>query len=196
MKLIFATNNPHKLEEIKAHIPEKYEVTGLRDAGISEEIPETHDTLEGNAIEKAQYIFEKYSYACFADDTGLEVEALDNRPGVLSARFAGMEGNSKKNIGKLLKEMKGIANRKARFRTVIAFINDNGISTFEGIVNGIITHQESGNNGFGYDPVFIPEGSQKTFAEMSLTEKNKISHRSMALNRFIDHLNTFNPNLP
>jgi XTP/dITP diphosphohydrolase len=107
-----------------------------------------------------------------------------------------MEGNSKKNIGKLLKEMKGIANRKARFRTVIAFINDNGISTFEGIVNGIITHQESGNNGFGYDPVFIPEGSQKTFAEMSLTEKNKISHRSMALNRFIDHLNTFNPNLP
>ncbi|MBN2523031.1 MAG: RdgB/HAM1 family non-canonical purine NTP pyrophosphatase [Bacteroidales bacterium] len=191
MNLIFATNNLHKLEEIRAAAPKQYHISGLKDAGIIEEIPETMDTLEGNAIEKANYIFKKYSLPCFADDTGLEVQALNNRPGILSARYAGPHGNSGKNIEKLLKEMTGIEYRNARFRTIIAFINNKIIETFEGVVEGKIALKEAGENGFGYDPVFIPFGSHKTFAEMTIDEKKRISHRSIALNKFIDFLRDF-----
>ena len=190
MKLIFATNNKHKLAEIKAIVSEKYQISGLNEAGISEEIPETQDSLEGNAIEKAKYIFDKYSCTCFADDTGLEVQALNNKPGIFSARYAGSDCDSKKNIKKLLLELKHFDNRSARFRTIIAYIKDGELITFEGVVHGAITHQEIGVNGFGYDPVFIPSGFDRTFAEMTLHEKNKISHRSIALQKFVTHLNS------
>ena len=190
MNLIFATNNRHKIEEIKAILPENFRISGLQEAGIVEEIPETQDTLEGNAIEKARYIFEKYSLPCFADDTGLEVRALNNKPGVFSARYAGDNGDSKKNIMKLLTELENTEDRIARFKTVIAYINDRKILTFEGVIEGTITYQEKGAKGFGYDPVFMPVGFNKTFAEMALREKNKISHRSLALKRFIHYLNT------
>jgi len=190
MKLIFATNNLHKLEEIRSILPEKYKISGLREAGIIEEIPETQDSIEGNAIEKAKFIYEKYSLPCFADDTGLEVQALSGRPGVYSARYASEEGNSKKNIVKLLKELENIDDRIAWFRTVIAYISNGVFKTFEGHVEGTITSQVQGKNGFGYDPVFVPRGFIKTFAEMPLFEKNQISHRSIALQKFITYLNS------
>ncbi len=189
MKLIFATNNEYKLEEIRANVPEKYQILGLREAGIVEEIPETQDTIEGNALEKARYIFKKYSFVCFADDTGLEVQALHNKPGVHSARYAGSDGDSKKNTDKLLMEMKQVNNRSARFRTIIAYAKNDSLKTFEGLIQGSIAYQAIGVNGFGYDPVFIPSGSTKTFAEMPLVEKNKISHRSIALQKFVAYLN-------
>ena len=190
MKLIFATNNLHKLKEIRSNLPKNYIISGLREAGIFEEIPETQDSIEGNAVEKAKFIYEKYSLPCFADDTGLEVKALGGRPGVYSARYAGEDGNSKNNIVKLLKELENIDDRIARFRTVIAYISNGVLKTFEGCVQGIITNQVQGKNGFGYDPVFIPRGFIKTFAEMPLREKNKISHRSIALQKFIAYLNS------
>lgn len=189
MKLIFATNNQHKIEEIRAAIPDNYSLSGLQEAGIFEDIPETQDSIEGNAIQKATYIFDRYSMPCFADDTGLEVRALNNMPGVYSSRYAGPDGDAKRNITKLLLELQTKDDRFACFRTIIAYIDKGNIKTFEGIVEGNITIQEKGVKGFGYDPVFMPLGINKTFAEMSLIEKNKISHRSIALNKFIQFLN-------
>lgn len=192
MSLIFATNNKHKLEEI-THLTEGIiDVKGLSQVNINEEIPETHETLQENAIEKATYIFEKHGYNCFADDTGLEVEALDGRPGVYSARYAGENCSFEDNVNKLLHELGENKNRKAVFRTVIALIVDGNIKTFEGKVEGTIINDKRGLKGFGYDPVFLPDGYNQTFAEMNLEIKNKISHRARALQKFLEYLKTTN----
>ncbi len=188
MKLVFATNNPNKVKEIKALLGESFEILSLSDIGCTEEIPETQNTLEGNALQKARYIKEKYGYNCFADDTGLLVEALNGEPGVYSARYAGEQKNAKDNIQKLLQKLADENNRKAYFQTSIALILDSEETLFNGVVNGEITHQESGAEGFGYDPVFQPEGKNTTFAEMSLQEKNKISHRGRAFAKMIAYL--------
>lgn len=191
MQLIFATNNIHKINEIRNLVKSNYQVAGLSEMGINEEIPENQETLEENAIEKAKYIFDKYHIACFADDTGLEVDALDGRPGVYSARYAGEGCSFEDNVNKLLKELEGEKNRKARFRTVIAFIDSKGIvKLFEGNVEGYISERKTGSEGFGYDPVFIPDSFDKSFAEMDLDEKNIISHRAKAMQQFISYLNS------
>lgn len=182
-KLVFATNNAHKLEEISSILGEKVELLSLKDINCHADIPETADTLEGNAIQKAEYIYENYGLDCFADDTGLEVEALDGAPGVHSARYAGDGHNSEANMQKLLQNMQGIHNRKAQFRTVICLILDGKMHVFEGIVKGEITKEKHGTSGFGYDPIFIPEGHSKTFAEMNHDTKNKISHRARAVEK-------------
>ncbi len=193
MKIVFATNNAHKLNEIRNALSiaelNQFEVISLQEMGINENIPETQNTLKGNAIQKASYIYKEYSLNCFADDTGLEVEALDNRPGVFSARYAGEGCTYDDNVAKLLDEMHCYKNRRARFCTIIAFINKEQIYTFEGIIEGTITYERHGNSGFGYDPVFRPIGFEKTFAEMSVEEKNHISHRSIAMKKFINYLN-------
>lgn len=189
-KIVFATNNQHKLSEIRAIVPAGIEISGLHDIGCHEDIEESADTLEGNADLKAQHVFNNYQLDCFADDTGLEVEALNGRPGVYSARYAGEEGDAEKNIDKLLAELSGSDNRKARFRTVISLIIRGKIMQFEGIVNGEISTQRHGKDGFGYDPVFIPEGYTLTFAEMPLDLKNSISHRGRATRKLIEYLNT------
>ena len=191
MKLVFATNNKHKLDEVrKITAQHNIEVVSLADS--HDEIPETADTLEGNALQKAQYIQDKFGLDCFADDTGLEVEALDNAPGVYSARYAGPGHDSEANMQKLLQEMERKTNRKARFRTVIALIIGDKQYCFSGIVNGTITTEKKGENGFGYDPIFIPEGYEQTFAELGDSVKNKISHRAKAveqLDHFLANLN-------
>lgn len=187
-ELIIATNNAHKLQEIQPLIPDHFQIKTLKQIGCTDDIPETADTLEGNALLKARYISDKYGFDCFADDTGLEIEALSGRPGVYSARYATDGHDFEANIDKVLSELEGIENRKARFRTVIALILDGKVSYFEGIVNGKIITERKGNEGFGYDPVFIPDGSQLTFAEMPLPEKNKISHRARAVARLVDFL--------
>lgn len=193
MKLVFATNNKHKLDEVrKITAQHNIEVVSLADIHCHDEIPETADTLEGNALQKAQYIQGKFGLDCFADDTGLEVEALDNAPGVYSARYAGPGHDSEANMQKLLQEMERKTNRKARFRTVIALIIDDKQYCFSGIVNGTITTEKKGENGFGYDPIFIPEGYEQTFAELGDFVKNKISHRAKAveqLDHFLANLN-------
>ncbi len=193
MKLVFATNNKHKLDEVrKITAQHNIEVVSLADIHCHDEIPETADTLEGNALQKAQYIQDKFGLDCFADDTGLEVEALDNAPGVYSARYAGPGHDSEANMQKLLQEMEGKTNRKARFRTVIALIIGDKQYCFSGIVNGTITTEKKGENGFGYDPIFIPEGYEQTFAELGDFVKNKISHRAKAveqLDHFLANLN-------
>lgn len=193
MKLVFATNNKHKLDEVrKITAQHNIEVVSLADIHCHDEIPETADTLEGNALQKAQYIQDKFGLDCFADDTGLEVEALDNAPGVYSARYAGPRHDSEANMQKLLQEMEGKTNRKARFRTVIALIIGDKQYCFSGIVNGTITTEKKGENGFGYDPIFIPEGYEQTFAELGDFVKNKISHRAKAveqLDHFLANLN-------
>ncbi len=193
MKLVFATNNKHKLDEVrKITAQHNIEVVSLADIHCHDEIPETADTLEGNALQKAQYIQDKFGLDCFADDTGLEVEALDNAPGVYSARYAGPGHDSEANMQKLLQEMERKTNRKARFRTVIALIIGDKQYCFSGIVNGTITTEKKGENGFGYDPIFIPEGYEQTFAELGDSVKNKISHRAKAveqLNHFLANLN-------
>lgn len=187
MKLVFATNNKHKLDEVrKITAQHNIEVVSLADIHCHDEIPETADTLEGNALQKAQYIQDKFGLDCFADDTGLEVEALDNAPGVYSARYAGPGHDSEANMQKLLQEMEGKTNRKARFRTVIALIIGDKQYCFSGIVNGTITTEKKGENGFGYDPIFIPEGYEQTFAELGDSVKNKISHRAKAVEQ-LDH---------
>lgn len=191
MEIVFATNNRHKLTEIRAAAPDKLHISGLNEKGIVEDIPETSDTLEGNAIEKAMYIYSKYGFNCFADDTGLEVEALDGRPGVYSARYAGEGCTFEDNVNKLLREMEGVSNRRAVFRTVIAYVDEGKLHTFEGSVEGIISLEKKGKEGFGYDPVFIPEKQGRSFAEMSLNEKNMISHRARAMKKFIDFLNDY-----
>jgi XTP/dITP diphosphohydrolase len=188
-ELIFATNNLHKLTEIQSLIGDNFILKSLKQIGCTEDIPETAPNLEGNALLKAQYIFDKFGKNCFADDTGLEVEALDGRPGVFSARYATDGHDFEANIDKVLEELSNSKNRKARFRTVIALIIDGSVHYFEGIVNGEIISERKGIKGFGYDPVFLPDGYEQTFAEMPLTEKNKISHRARAVSKLVDFLN-------
>lgn len=183
--LIFATNNKHKLEEITPLIQNQFRVISLAEIGCTKEIEESADTLEGNACLKARYIFEKYGFACFADDTGLEIDSLDGRPGVYSARYAGEPHNFEANIYKVLKELEGNKNRKARFRTVIILIVNGNEFQFEGAIEGRILEKRRGSKGFGYDPIFIPDGYNQTFAEMPLSEKNKISHRAIAVEKLI-----------
>lgn len=189
-KLVFATNNAHKLEEIRAILGDKVEVLSLKDIQCEADIPETADTLEGNAALKAEYIYRHYGLDCFADDTGLEVEALNGAPGVYSARYAGGEGHdSEANMRKLLAEMKGKENRKAQFRTSICLIEGGTEHLFEGVVKGEIIEAKRGASGFGYDPVFMPEGYTETFAEMGSEEKNRISHRARAVQALCAYLN-------
>lgn len=189
MKLVFATNNKHKLDEVRkitSHHP--VEIVSLAEINCFDDIPETADTLEGNALQKVLYIREKFGMDCFADDTGLEVEALNNAPGVYSARYAGPGHDSEANMKKLLHEMEGMENRKARFRTVIALVWNGKTYTFDGIVNGTITTTKRGENGFGYDPIFIPEGYEQTFAELGNDIKNQISHRAKAVEKLDEFL--------
>lgn len=189
-KLVFATNNAHKLDEIRAILGDKIEVLSLKDINCDTDIPETADTLEGNAALKAEYIYKNYGLDCFADDTGLEVEALGGAPGVYSARYAGGDGHdSEANMRKLLQELDGEHNRKAQFRTAICLIEQGEEHLFEGIVKGSIIEQKRGASGFGYDPVFMPEGYEETFAEMGNAEKNKISHRARAVEKLCEYLN-------
>ena len=192
MKLVFATNNTHKLGEIKEMLDGRHEIVSLKDIGCHEDIPEEQDTLEGNALQKARYIHEKFGYDCFADDTGLEIEALDNAPGVYSARYAGTGHDSEANMNKLLSEMNHKENRKARFRTVIALILDGKEYTFDGIVNGSITTEKRGDSGFGYDPIFMPDTYTQTFAEMGNDTKNQISHRAKAVMKLTLFLSDYN----
>ncbi len=187
--IIFATNNQNKVSEIRAVLKDGFQIISLKDAGIDIDIPEPHNTLEENAREKSKTIYALTGKDCFSEDTGLEVEILNNEPGVKSARYAGGESDFQKNVLKLLKNLEGIENRKARFRTVISLMLDGKEFQFEGICEGKITEKENGNNGFGYDPVFIPDGSVKTFAEMTMDEKNIFSHRKKATTKFIQFLN-------
>lgn len=187
-KFVFATNNAHKLEEVMSILGNKIELLSLKDIECHDEIPETADTLEGNALLKARYIYERYHTDCFADDTGLEMEALHGAPGVYSARYAGNNHNSENNMRKLLEELKGVNNRNARFRTVFALIIDGKEHLFEGIVNGEIVSVRKGTSGFGYDPIFVPKGYTQTFAEMGNAEKNKISHRAIATQKLCKFL--------
>lgn len=187
-EIVFATNNAHKLNEIREILGDRYKILSLHDINCNEEIEETATTLEGNAEIKARYVKQHYGYDCFADDTGLEVDALDGAPGVYSARYAGPGHDSVANMNVLLENMKGKTNRKARFRTVIALIQEEKLILMEGIVEGIITESPKGDNGFGYDPIFMPDGCGLTFAEMDSKQKNKISHRGRATARLIEYL--------
>ncbi len=190
MKIVFATNNRHKLEELRQIAGDKIEILGLKDIGCDADIPETGDTLEANALQKARYVWEHYGIDCFADDTGLEVDALGGEPGVRSARYAPGEGHdSQANMALLLRNMEGVSDRKARFRTVIALILGGKEHIFEGKVEGDIMEQPSGEQGFGYDPVFRPQGWTKTFAEASPEEKNSVSHRGRAVRRLLSFIN-------
>ncbi|MDR6301083.1 non-canonical purine NTP diphosphatase [Mesonia maritima] len=190
MKLVFATHNQHKFEEIKNLIPNYIDLLSLYEIGCNEEIDETGTTIDQNAVIKAQYVNDHYQLNCFADDTGLEVDELNNEPGVYSARYAGDEKNNEANIQKLLKNLEGKENRKARFKTVIALTINEQETLFTGICEGTITTEKRGEKGFGYDPVFQPKGFNKTFAEMSQEEKSKISHRGKAVKQLIDYLST------
>lgn len=186
--IVFATNNAHKADEIRQILKGRYNLLTLADIGCHDDIPETAETLEGNAELKARYVHERYGYDCFADDTGLEVEALDGAPGVYSARYAGPGHDSQANMAKLLSELEGKDNRNARFRTVIALVIGGDMVLVDGIVEGHITEIPSGNDGFGYDPVFMPSGYDRTFAQMSADEKNAISHRGRAVSRLVEYL--------
>jgi XTP/dITP diphosphohydrolase len=187
-EIVFATNNRHKLEEIRKITKGTLHILSLSDIHCAEEIEETGATLEENALLKARFVKEKYGYDCFADDTGLEVEALDGAPGVYSSRYAGEACNPADNMDKLLKEMRGLENRTARFRTVIALLFNGEKHFFEGVVNGKITHEKKGEAGFGYDPVFVPEGYNQTFAELGDEVKNQISHRALATQKLMEFL--------
>lgn len=188
MKLVFATNNQHKLEEISRLLDGKYDIVSLNAIGCHEDIPEDHDTLQGNALQEARYIQEHYGYDCFADDTGLEIEALGNRPGVYSARYAGPAKDSIANMQKVLEEMADTDHRQACFRTVIALILNGEEHLFEGRVDGSILRAPQGEAGFGYDPIFQPEGYTVSFAEMDIDEKNRISHRGRATQKLYEFL--------
>lgn len=188
MQLVFASNNKNKIKEIQALVSDTIQIISLEDISCTEDIPETAETIEGNAILKANYVTEKYGYPCFADDTGLEVDALNGAPGVYSARYAGEQKNANDNMDKLLLELKDKSNRKANFKTVIC-LNLNGTQQlFTGIINGKIIDEKIGTNGFGYDPIFIAEGHQKTFAQLTLEEKANISHRGIAVAQLIAFL--------
>lgn len=189
-KLVFATNNAHKLEEVSSILGDKIELVSLNDIGCHVDIPETADTLEGNALLKAQYVRDNYGVDCFADDTGLEVEALNNEPGVYTARYAGEGKDAQASMQKVLQKLEGIENRKAQFRTVISLISGGKEYLFEGIIRGEIIREGRGTAGFGYDPVFVPEGYDKTFAELGDDIKNKISHRAIAVNKLCRFLIT------
>lgn len=189
MKLVFATNNLNKLKEVQSLIPEHITLLSLKDIGCEEDIPETQPTIEGNALQKAEYVKTNYGYDCFADDTGLEVEALNGAPGVFSARYAGPQRNANDNTNKLLNALLNNTNRTAQFKTVISLILNGSTETFTGICKGKITTSKRGDKGFGYDPIFQPEGHNKTFSEIDLEEKNKIGHRGKAVTLLVNHLN-------
>ena len=191
MKLVFATQNQHKVKELQHLMPEHINVMSLKDIGCEEDIPETAETLEGNASMKSAYVIEKFGGNCFADDTGLEIEALNGEPGVYSARYAGEEKDPDKNMDLVLEKLQGKGNRNARFRTVISLVIDGKEYLFEGFVNGTIKKEKSGTKGFGYDPIFQPEGYDITFSEMSINEKNRISHRGRAVQKLIEFLNNY-----
>ena len=185
-KIVFATNNAHKLEEVAAILGESYEVLSLREISCEADIPETADTFAGNALQKAHYVKEHFGYDCFADDSGLEVDALDGAPGVYSARYSG--GGSEENMTKLLHNLTGKSERGAQFRTVIALLIGEDTRMFEGIVRGTIIEERRGEGGFGYDPIFVPEGYDKTFAELGSEVKNRISHRAQAVEKLAEYL--------
>ena len=189
MKICFATNNQNKLKEIRSLVGDKFEILSLQEIGCHEELPENQETIEGNSLEKAQYVFDHYRVNCFADDTGLEVDALDGAPGVYSAMYAGPHRDSGDNIRLLLENLNRQENRKARFRTVISLVADGKTDQFEGVAEGYIIDELKGSKGFGYDPVFRPEHSQQTFAEMTLAEKNQLSHRAKAIGKLVNFLN-------
>lgn len=188
MKLVFATNNKHKLEEVREILGNKFEILSLKDIHFFDEIPETQNTIEGNASQKAHFIYDKYNINCFADDTGLEIDALNGAPGVYSARYAGDNCTYEDNVQKVLKKLEGINNRKSKFKTVISLIINDIEYKFQGIIKGYITENKRGKTGFGYDPIFLPEGYDKTFAELSSREKNKISHRGLATQKLFNFL--------
>ena len=188
MKLVFATNNKHKLEEVRAILGNRVEVLSLGDINCNDDIPETAETLQGNALIKARHIYNKYGVNCFADDTGLEVEALNGAPGVYSARYAGESNDSQANMNKLLQNLTGKNNRNAQFRTVIALIINGEEKLFDGIVKGTITEEKKGDSGFGYDPIFVPEGYSESFAQMDSDTKNSISHRYRATEQLSNYL--------
>lgn len=188
MKIVFATNNPHKLKELRHILGDKFKLLSLSDINCFEEIPETSPTIEENSLEKAEYVYKKYKTNCFADDTGLEIEALDGRPGVYSARYAGGDKNMDSNIDKILSELKDQNNRNARFKTVVSLILNGEVYQFEGIINGKIIKEKTGTAGFGYDPVFMPNDYDITFAEMEPVLKNKISHRGIAVQKLVEFL--------
>ena len=185
MKLVFATNNKHKLEEVRNILDKKFEILSLKDINCFEEIPETQNTIEGNASQKANYIYDKYKINCFADDTGLFINALNGEPGVYSARYAGENCSFEDNVKKVLEKLQTVPNRKAYFKTVISLIIEGKEYQFEGIINGTITEHKQGTAGFGYDPVFMPDGYTQTFAQLTSYEKNKISHRGIATKKLI-----------
>ncbi|NPD44691.1 MULTISPECIES: non-canonical purine NTP diphosphatase [unclassified Lentimicrobium] len=187
-RIVFATNNAHKLEEVRHYLKGQYKILSLKDIGFNEDIPEPFETLQENAQTKSRTIFNRFGFDCFADDTGLEVDTLGGAPGVYSARYAGLDCSFQDNVNKLLEELKGKENRNANFRTVISLIIDGQEFFFEGRVDGSITETSSGTDGFGYDPIFAPEGNEFTFAEMSLDDKNKISHRGRAVAKLIQFL--------
>lgn len=188
MELIFATNNPHKLQEAQAIIGPEHVIKSLRELGFTEDIPETADSLEGNAEIKARTVYDKFGLPCFADDTGLEVQAINNEPGVHSARYAGIKQDSSANLQKLLKAMQGIEEREARFRTSVCLIIENKSWFFEGRVTGKIAEKPEGSKGFGYDPVFIPDGYTESFAQLPTETKNQISHRARAIGKLADFI--------
>lgn len=189
MQLVFATNNLNKLNEVQKLIPDTIQLLSLKDIGCFEDIPETQDTIEGNAIQKAEYVKQHYGYDCFADDTGLEVEALQGAPGVFSARYAGPQRDANDNMDKLLLNLKDKPNRNAHFKTVVALVLNGTLNTFTGICEGCITETKYGDSGFGYDPIFKASGYDKTFAEITLEEKNSIGHRGKAVSQLIAFLN-------
>ena len=188
MELCFATNNQHKLDEVSQLLGDSFKVVSLEAIGCTEELPEEQDTLEGNSLQKAKYVSDKFNISCFADDTGLEVEVLGGAPGVYSARYAGEQRSSEDNMNLLLEKLVNQTNRKARFRTVITLILDNQTYQFEGIANGEILESKRGEKGFGYDPLFLPEGMNKSMAELTSTEKNAISHRGEAVRKLVAFL--------
>ncbi|MGH1387533.1 non-canonical purine NTP diphosphatase [Kordia sp.] len=190
MKLVFATNNQNKVNEVQSLLPEHITILSLKDINCDEDIPETQPTIEGNAIQKAQYVKEHYGYDCFADDTGLEVHALNGEPGVFSARYAGLQRNADDNMNKLLNELENKEDRSAHFKTVVALILNGEQHTFPGICEGTIIKEKRGGKGFGYDPIFMADGFTETFAQISLAEKNRVGHRGKAVQKLIDFLNT------
>lgn len=190
MKLVFATNNLNKLSEIQSLVPKEIEILSLKDIDCNEELPETTSTLEGNALEKATYVFENYGYNCFADDTGLEIDALNGEPGVYSARYAGENCVAEDNMTLVLQKLEGITLRTSTFRTVIALVINDKETLFEGSCSGVIKETRSGVQGFGYDPIFMPIGFKKTFAEMNQNEKGSISHRGKAVKKLVEFLDS------
>lgn len=195
MELVFATNNLNKIKEVQSLIPSNIKLLSLKDIGCNEDIPETQNTIEGNAIQKAEYVKTKYGYNCFADDTGLEITALDGAPGVFSARYAGLQRNANDNMNKVLEELADTENRTAQFKTVVSVYLNNTLETFTGICKGEITKTKHGEKGFGYDPIFKPNSFNETFAEMDLNTKNSIGHRGKAITQLVEFLKSYQANI-